>query len=275
VSGAWQALRRSPLITRVALIVVMLYLATALFAPVLAPFGETSIVGPPYQPWGEKFVIGTDNLGRDMWSRLIYGARNTIGVAVLITALAFLIGVPLSFLSSIVGGWLDQLLSRAIDTLIAIPSLVLALLFLTILGNSIGIMVVVIAVVEATRVFRVARSVAQNIVVMDFVEAARLRGDGLGWIARHEILPNALPPLLVEFGLRFCYTFLFISSLSFLGLGIQPPTASWGSMVRDNATLITYGDVTPLVPAAAIGLLAVCVNLLVDRALELSSRLKT
>ena len=274
MSGAWQALRRSPLITRVALIVVMLYLATALFAPVLAPFGETSIVGPPYQPWGDKFVIGTDNLGRDMLSRLIYGAQNTIGVAVLITALAFLIGVPLSFLSSIVGGWLDQVLSRGIDTLIAIPSLVLALLFLTILGNSIGIMVVVIAVVEATRVFRVARSVAQNVVVMDFVEAARLRGEGFSWIARHEILPNALPPLLVEFGLRFCYTFLFISSLSFLGLGIQPPTASWGSMVRDNATLITYGDPTPLVPAAAIGLLAVCVNLLVDRALELSSRLK-
>ncbi len=274
MSGAWQALRRSPLTTRFALIVVMLYVATALFAPVLAPFGETSVVGPPYQPWGDKFVIGTDNLGRDMLSRLIYGARNTIGVAVLIAALAFLIGVPLSFLSSIVGGWLDQVLSRAIDTLIAIPSLVLALLFLTILGNSIGIMVVVIAVVEATRVFRVARSVAQNIVVMDFVEAARLRGDGFRWIARHEILPNALPPLLVEFGLRFCYTFLFISSLSFLGLGIQPPTASWGSMVRDNATLITYGDVTPLVPAAAIGLLAVCVNLLVDRALEISSRLK-
>ena len=274
MSGAWQALRRSPLVTRVALVVVVLYLTTALFAPALAPFGETSIVGPPYVPLGDEFVLGTDNLGRDMFSRLIYGARNTIGVAVLITALAFLIGVPLSFLSTIVGGWLDQLLSRAIDTLIAIPSLILALLFLTILGNSIGIMVVVIAVVEATRVFRVARSVAQNIVVMDFVEVARLRGEGFGWIARREILPNALPPVLVEFGLRFCYTFLFISSLSFLGLGIQPPTASWGSMVRDNATLITYGDVTPLVPAAAIGLLAVCVNLLVDRALELSSRLK-
>ena len=111
-------------------------------------------------------------------------------------------------------------------------------------------------------------------VVMDYVEAARLRGEGLWWIMSREVLPNALPPLVAEFGLRFCFVFLFISALSFLGLGIQPPTADWGSMVRDNATLMTFGDITPLVPAAAIALLTVAVNFVVDWFLHKASGLK-
>ncbi|TIU87833.1 MAG: ABC transporter permease subunit, partial [Mesorhizobium sp.] len=115
-----------------------------------------------------------------------------------------------------------------------------------------------------TRVFRLARAAGMNIAVMDYVEVARLRGEGLIWILSREVLPNILPPLVAEFGLRFCFVFLLISSLSFLGIGLQPPTADWGSMVRDNAILITYGDITPLLPAAAIALLTVGVNFLVD-----------
>ena len=132
----------------------------------------------------------------------------------------------------------------------------------------------VIAVLDSTRVYRLARAVAMNIVVMDFVEVAKLRGEGLAWIVRKEILPNSLPPLVAEFGLRFCFVFLFIAALSFLGLGIQPPTADWGSMVRDNATLITYGDVTPLLPAGAIALLTVGVNFVVDWFLHKTSGLR-
>jgi peptide/nickel transport system permease protein len=126
------------------------------------------------------------------------------------------------------------------------------------------ILIVVIAFLDSSRVYRLARAVAMNIAVLDFVEVARLRGEGLGWIIGREILPNSMPPLVAEFGLRFCFVFLFISALSFLGLGIQPPTADWGSMVRDNATLITYGDITPLLPAGAIALLTVGVNFVVD-----------
>jgi peptide/nickel transport system permease protein len=106
------------------------------------------------------------------------------------------------------------------------------------------------------------------------VEAAKARGEGLWWIIRKEVLPNVSAPLIAEFGLRFCFVFLFISALSFLGLGIQPPSADWGSMVRDNATLITFGDVTPLIPAAAIALLTVAINFVVDWALHRSSGLK-
>ena len=158
--------------------------------------------------------------------------------------------------------------------MMAIPQLIFALLILTILGTSIPVLVVVLAVLDSTRVFRLTRAVAMNIVVMDFVEAARIRGEGIGWIMRREVLPNSLPPLVAEFGLRFCFVFLFIAALSFLGLGIQPPTADWGSMVRDNATLITFGDVTPLLPAACIALLTVAVNFVVDWFLHMTSGLR-
>jgi peptide/nickel transport system permease protein len=215
-------------------------------------------------PWDEQFILGTDNIGRDMLSRLIYGARNTIGIALITTALAFIGGVVLGFLAATVGGWLDQFFSRLNDILMAIPGIIFALLTLTIFGSNLTVVIAVIAIVEGTRVFRLSRAVGQSIVVLDFVEAARIRGEGLGWITLREILPNALPPLAAEFGLRFCFVFLFLAALNFLGLGIQPPTADWGSMVKENATLISYGDITPLLPAGAIALLTVGVNFLVD-----------
>ena len=173
-----------------------------------------------------------------------------------------------------VGGWADQILSRLVDMLISIPSLLFALLLLSIFGTSIVTLILVIATLEMTRVFRLSRAVAMDVVVMDFVEAARLRGEGMWWLIRREILPNIMAPLVAEFGLRFCFVFLAISALSFLGLGIQPPTADWGSMVRDNAALITFGDITPLLPAAAIALLTVAINFVVDWMLHRTSGLK-
>jgi peptide/nickel transport system permease protein len=256
------------------MLVIIIYVVVALFAPLLAPHSETEIVGAEYEQWGEQYPLGTDNLGRDMLSRLIYGARNTVGIAFLTTCLAFLIGSFTGLLAATLGGWVDQLLSRIVDVLMAIPQLIFALLLLTIFGTAIPILISVIAVLDSTRVYRLSRAVAMNIVVMDFVEVAKLRGEGLGWIIRAEILPNAAAPLVGEFGLRFCFVFLTISALSFLGLGIQPPTADWGSMVRDNATLITFGDITPLLPAAAIALLTVAVNFVVDWFLHKTSGLK-
>ena len=177
-------------------------------------------------------------------------------------------------LAAIVRGWLDQVLSRIVDALMAIPTLIFALVLLSIFGTSVTNLILIIAVLNSTRVFRLSRAVSQNVVVMDYVEAARLRGEKLPWIMRREILPNILPPLVVEFGLRFCFVFLTISALSFLGLGVQPPTADWGSMVFENKTLITYGNITPLLPAAAIALLTVGVNFVVDWFLHKTSGLK-
>ena len=265
---------RAPLSAKFGLLVIVVYILVALFAPVLAPFGETQVVGEGFAPWGGQFLLGTDNLGRDMFSRLVYGARNTLGIAFLTTVLAFLLGGLSGLVAAIKGGAIDQGLSRVVDILMAIPQLIFALLILSVVGTTATSLVLVIALLDATRVFRLSRAVAMNVVVQDFVEAARLRGEGLWWLVTREVLPNAAAPLIAEFGLRFCFVFLFISALSFLGLGIQPPTADWGSMVRDNAVLITFGDISPLLPALAVALITVSVNFVVDWMLHKSSGLK-
>jgi peptide/nickel transport system permease protein len=270
----WRELKKAPGTAWVGLGIIAFYTFLAVFAQFLTPYGESEVVGYEFEPWGENFLLGTDNLGRDMATRLIYGARNTIGIAFLTTVLTFMMGSVTGFMAATLGGWVDQVLSRVVDVLMAIPSLIFALLILTVTGTSIPALIMVIAVLDSTRVFRLARAVSMNVVVMDYVEVARLRGEGLWWVMNREVLPNATAPLVAEFGLRFCFVFLFISSLSFLGLGIQPPTADWGSMVRDNATLITFGDITPLLPAGAIAMLTVGVNFVVDWFLQLTSGLR-
>ena len=251
-------LAKSPMTAKFGLLVILIYIVVALFAPFIAPYGEAEVFPIPYAPWSSEFVFGTDQIGRDIFSRLIYGARNTVGIAVATTALAFIIGGVLGLAAAIARGWLDQLLSRTVDVLMAIPSLIFALVLLSIFGSTVTNLIIIIAVLDSTRVFRLTRAVSINVVVMDYVEAARLRGEGLGWIMRREILPNIMPPLIAEFGLRFCFVFLTIAALSFLGVGIQPPTADWGSMVRENASLIQFAQydlkagLTPLLPAAAI-----------------------
>jgi peptide/nickel transport system permease protein len=274
VAAAWRAVQGAPFSALFGLVVIAVYFILAVFAPLLAPYGESVIVAGQYEPWSAQFLLGTDQLGRDMLSRLIYGARNTVGIALVTTCLSFSIGGTLGLLAAIIGGWTDQLLARLVDILMAIPQLIFALMLLSIFGSSVVNLVLIIAVLDSTRVFRLTRAVAMNVVVLDFVEAARLQGEKLGWIMRREILPNILPPLVAEFGLRFCFVFLTISALSFLGLGIKPPTADWGSMVRENATLINYADVTPLLPAGAIALLTVGVNFVVDWLLHKTSGLR-
>lgn len=266
--------RDMPLTAAFGIAVILIYVLVATLAPVLAPFGEGEVVGAQYLPWAAPYHLGTDKLGRDMLTRLIYGARNTVGIAFATTALAFVVGSILGIWAALRGGWIDQVLSRFVDALMAIPALIFSLLLLTIFGTSVLTLILVIAAVDATRVYRLARSVSQGIVVMDYIEAARLRGEGTWRLIRREILPNAMAPLVAEFGLRFCFVFLAISALSFLGLGIKPPTADWGSMVRENATLITFGDITPLMPAGAIALLTVAVNFVVDWQLHRASGLK-
>lgn len=271
---AWRGLKKAPWSAKLGMLVIVLYTLGALFAPWIAPYGESQIVAGEFEPWGGDYLLGTDNLGRDMFTRLLYGGRNTLGIVALATGLAFLLGGVMGLLAAARGGWVDQLLSRVVDVMMAIPQLIFALMLLTLFGTSIPALIIIIAVLDSTRVFRLTRAVASNVAVMDFVEVARLRGERMSWIMYREILPNIMAPLVAEFGLRFCFTFLFISALSFLGLGIQPPIADWGSMVRDNATLISYGDLTPLLPAAAIAVLTIGVNFVVDWFLHLTSGLR-
>lgn len=257
-------LKGAPLSARIGIAIILIYMAGAVFAPLIAPYGQTEVIGDVWEPAGEDTLLGTDQLGRDLFTRLMYGARNTISVAFITTMLSFTLGISAGFLAATVGGWADQLLSRFIDIIMAFPTLIFALMILSVVGTSLPILIIVIAVLDSTRVFRLSRAVAMDIEVMDYVEVARIRGEGLWWLMSREILPNALAPLVAEFGLRFCFVFLFISALSFLGLGIQPPLADWGGMVRENAGAITFGIMTPLVPAAAIAILTISVNLVVD-----------
>ena len=267
-------MRQSPLSARIGLAIVLLNFLAALLAPVIVPYGETEIVADVWLSSSWDHPLGTDHLGRDLFTRVVYGARNTITIAFVTTLLSFIIGSMMGFLAAALEGWADLIISRIVDILMAFPTLIFALMALSVVGTSVMSLIGVIAVLDSTRVFRLSRAVAMDITVMEFVEAARLRGEGIFWVMRKEILPNAMPPLVAEFGLRFCFVFLFIASLSFLGLGIQPPTADWGGMVRENAGAITFGIMTPLWPASAIALLTVGVNLIVDWFLKIASGLK-
>lgn len=255
--------------------IIFLYALIAIFASHIAPFGETEVVSSvPYGPWTQQTFLGTDQLGRDVFSRLIFGARNTIGISLAATMITFVVGVSFGITAAVLGGVVDMVTSRIVDAIMALPQLVVILVMLSVVGSSVFNLIVLIGIAGATNVFRLARSVSLNVTVMDYVEDARVRGESLVWIVFREVLPNILPTLVAEFGMRFCFVVLTISALSFLGLGIQPPTADWGSMVRESATLISYGDVTPLLPAAAIAFLAIGVNFLVDWFLHCASGLR-
>lgn len=245
-------------------IIICLYLVMAVFAPLVAPYNPDAIVAANYLGPSLAHPLGTDHLGRDMLSRVIFGARNTVLLTLVTTMLVFLIGATMGLIAAVRGGIVDQIFSRLVDAILSVPILIFGLLLLTVFGTSIPVLVIVIAVLESPRVYRLARAVGMDVAVKEFVEAARLRGEGMAWIIRREILPNVLSPLIAEFGMRFCFVLLLISALSFLGLGIQPPTADWGSMVRANAGVIAFGNPAPLFPAGAIALLTVAVNLVVD-----------
>ncbi len=257
---------------QIGLVVIALNLIVAMFAPLIAPYDQTTPLGDAWADPDAQHWLGLDNLGRDLLSRLIYGARMSIGLSLAITALSFCIGIISGFAAAAAGGWVDQALSRLVDLLLSMPTLIFAFVILSVLGSGLPVLIVTIAVLDSTKVFRLARSVAIGLVSLEFVEAARLRGEGWWWIITREILPNAVAPLTAEFGLRFCFTFLFIAALSFLGLGVQPPAADWGSMVKDYRDMINFGSAAPLYPAGAIALQTLGVNLVVDWMLAIHSR---
>ncbi|HWK44559.1 MAG TPA: ABC transporter permease [Stellaceae bacterium] len=257
---------------QIGIAIVIINIAAAVFAPLIAPFDQAEIVGDAWADPDGTYWLGLDNLGRDLFSRMLFGARMSIGLSLVITCLSFCIGIFAGFAAAVAGRWLDILLSRIVDLLLSLPTLIFAFVLLSVLGTDLPVLIGTIAILDSTRVFRLSRAVAMNIVVLEYVEAAKVRGEGLWWIVRREILPNAVPPLVAEFGLRFCFTFLFIAALSFLGLGVQPPEADWGSMVKDYRDMINLGVAAPLYPAAAIALLTVGVNFVVDWMLSIHSR---
>lgn len=248
-----------------------LVLLASLAAPWIALYGVSDIVGRGWEPPSAKALLGTDTVGRDLFSRLVWGAPVTMAIALSATLLAFVLGGATGMLSGLSRSWLGTFLDRVNDVMISLPTLISALVLLSVLPRNTFILVAVIGLLESTRVFRVSRALAAEIGAMEFIEVARLRGESILWIARAEVLPNALTPLLAEFGLRFTLAVIFLSTLSFLGLGIQPPAVDWGSLVRENKDGIVFSVGAALVPGAAIALLAISVNLVVDRLLDRSA----
>ncbi|TAM95452.1 MAG: ABC transporter permease [Rhizobiaceae bacterium] len=267
-------IRRIPPTALLGIIITALYILVAIFTPWIAPYSDTAVVGDVWAPGSAAHWLGTDNLGRDLLTRLLYGARITLFIAALATALSFTLGASLGFTAAVVGGWFDELLSRFIDLIMSIPTLIFALVVLSVLPADTLILILVMGILDSTRVFRISRAVAVDINVMDFVEAAKLRGEGKLWIIFREILPNALSPLVAELGLRFIFAILFLSALSFLGLGVQPPASDWGGMVKENKDGIVFGVPAALLPAAAISILAISVNLVADWILNRTTDLK-
>ncbi|OYX41028.1 MAG: ABC transporter permease [Rhodobacterales bacterium 32-67-9] len=241
-----------------------LFVVLALFAPLAAPYSPTEVLTNPYATPSVDHWLGADTLGRDLLSRSIYGLRYTLGISLFVTVVACAIGVTLAILAAVRRGWIDVLIGRTVDAIMAIPQIIFALIVLAVAGVSLKTLVGTMIVLETTLFFRILRASAGDIAVMDFIEVARLRGETLRWYIFREILPNLAPTLIAEFGLRFAFASLFISALSFLGVGIQPPDADLGGLVRENALAISAGKVAPLFPAIAIAMIAVSTNGIVD-----------
>ena len=250
---------------KLGLAVLAILVLVALFAPWLQAhdLGEMSAAGV-FQPMSTVHWLGTDYLGRDMLTRLIAGAPYTLGVAFAATVLACGFGALLGLLASVSGGWLDAALSRTLDTLVSIPSKLLALVIIAGFGSSTTLLVATAAVVYTPGCYRIIRSLGVNINAMDYVVVARARGEKRSYIMRREILPNIWGPLLADMGLRFVYALRLLASLSFLGLGVQPPMADWGSLVRENLGALPMGGVSVVAPALAIAVLTIAVNLVID-----------
>lgn len=250
---------------KLGLAVLGFWVAVSLYAPFLSShaLGEMSDAGV-FQGISAQHWLGTDYLGRDMLIRIVAGAPYTLGVAFVATLLSCAAGAILGLLAAVTGGWMDSAISRAMDTLISMPNKMLALVVVAAFGSSIPLLVMMTILCYAPGCFRIIRSLAVNINAMDYVVVARARGEGHAYVMRREILPNITGPLLADLGLRFIYVLRLLASLSFLGLGVQPPMADWGSLVRENLGALPMGGVSVLGPALALATLTIAANLVID-----------
>ena len=257
--------RRLSGLGKIGLALVCFWLFIAVFGPMLAPYKEGALTSPfTLASYSFAHPFGTDYLGRDMLSRVLYGTRYTVGLALAAAVLASGIGTCFGLLAAISSRWVDEVLSRFFDALISIPSKVLALVVIAAFGSSIPVLTLVAAVAYIPGAFRISRSLAVNLMTLEYVQVARARGERMLYIARVELLPNMIHPVLADFGLRFVFIVLLLSGLSFLGLGVQPPNADWGSLVRENIGGLSQGAPAVLMPSIAIATLTVGMNLLID-----------
>ncbi|EJK81309.1 ABC transporter permease [Agrobacterium sp. SHOUNA12C] len=245
--------------------VILAWALIAIFAPLLIPYPIGDIVDFDYfGPISAKFWLGTDYLGRDIFSRILMGARYTVGISLAAVCISCFTGVALGMIAAVTGGWFDSALSRFLDALNSIPSKLFGLVVVAGVGSSIPVLIMTLAVIYTPGAYRFSRALAVNINTMDFITVARARGEGALYLIRSEILPNILGPVMADLGLRFVFIVLLLSGLSFLGLGVQPPNADWGALVRENIGGLPFGAPAVIFPSIAIASLTISVNLLID-----------
>ena len=252
-------------LSAIGITITLIFLLIALAGPLIAPYGENEIVASDArQPPSAQHWFGTDNLGRDVYSRVVLGARQILVLSGLGTFLALVSGTFLGLLSGYRGGWIDEGLMRFFDSLLALPALLLALVLLGTIGPSTYRVVVVIVIVYTPIVARVVRSVVLSVKSKGFVEAARLQGESQARLLLREIFPFVLPALAVEAALRFSYAIFLVASLGFLGVGVQPPNPNWGLMVKEARSFVNQVPWALYFPAGAISIVVIGVNLTAD-----------
>jgi peptide/nickel transport system permease protein len=249
----------------VAALVILAWTLVAILAPYLIPHSIGDIVDDDYfGPMRQGLWLGSDYLGRDMLSRVLMGARYTVGISLAAVSIACFSGVVLGMIAAVTGGWLDTCLSRFLDAMNSIPSKLFGLVVVAAVGSSIPVLILTLAVIYIPGAYRFARALAVNVNTMDFITVARVRGESTAYLIGSEILPNIIRPVLADFGLRFVFIVLLLSGLSFLGLGLQPPLADWGALVRENIGGLPFAAPAVIVPSLAIASLTISVNLLID-----------
>lgn len=249
----------------VGLAIIVFWAVIALAAPHIIPYPIGEIVDEDYfGPMSSKLLLGSDYLGRDMLSRLMMGARYTVGISLAAVCIACFTGTAFGMAAAVIGGWFDTILSRFLDALNSIPSKLSGLVVAAAIGSSINVLIVMLAVIYTPGAYRFARALAVNVNTMDYITVARTRGESILYIIFSEILPNIIGPLLADFGIRFVFITLLLSGLSFLGLGVQPPYADWGALVHENISGLPFGAPAVIVPSLAIASLTISVNLLID-----------
>ena len=250
--------------TRVGLGIVGVVVLVALAGPVVAPYSPTEFVGIPNGAPSGKAVFGTDQLGRDVLSRFLHGGLSVLGLALASTVLGMVVGVVVGLIAAYARNWLDDVLMRTNDVLLAFPQIIFVLLAVSALGPKLWLIVLTVGLTHAPRVARVMRGAALEVVERDFVKSAEVVGERRWRIIFSEMLPNVTSPLLVELGLRMTYSIGLVAGISFLGFGLQPPTADWGLMINENRLSVTVQPWAVMLPVLAIGLLTVGTNLVTD-----------
>jgi peptide/nickel transport system permease protein len=256
--------RRLPLAGVIGCAVFAFWLLMAVAGPWLAPDDAGGVGDDVFAPISALHPLGTDYLGRDMLSRILHGAPYTIGLALAAVLVASVGGTVLAMCAAAAGGWFDAIVSRIVDTMLSIPHKLLALIIVAGFGTSVPLLILTAGIGYMPGAYRIARALAVNVQAMDYVQAARARGEGMAYITCREMLPNMIRPVLADFGLRFLFIVLLLSGLSFLGLGIQPPHADWGSLVRENIIGLSEGAPAVVMPAIAIATLTIAVNMAID-----------